>query len=155
MSEVNLDEVDLSIVNILKRNPRISVRDISKIIRKSPSTIVSRIRRLEKLGVIKGYSVLIDYGKLGYQLNAITLLQVDGAHLEEAERILASEPNVRAVYDITGEFDVMIVSTFKNISELDAFIKRILKLPFIKRSVTNIAFRVVKEDPNISVDVRV
>lgn len=152
---VLLDDVDLNIINLLKKNPRLSIREVSRVVGKSPSAVVSRIRRLEKLGVIKGYSVLVDYSRLGYQLNAITLLQVEGAHLEEVERMLASEPNVRAVYDITGEFDIMIISTFRNISELDAFVKRILKLPFIKRTVTNIAFRVVKEDPNIGADIRI
>ncbi len=148
-----LDEVDLAIINALKENAKLGIREISRMLRKSPSTIINRMRRLEKLGIIKGYTVLIDYSKLGYQINAITLLQVDGAHIEEVERVLALEPNVRSVYDITGEYDVMIISTFEDVSKLDAFIKKLLKLPYIKKTVTNIAFRVVKESPHINVKI--
>ncbi len=149
MGEVGLDELDLAIINLLKDNARLSVREISKIVKRAPSTVLSRLRKLERLGVIKGYAALIDYSKLRYQVNAITLLQVDGAHIEEVEKMLTSEPNVRAVYDITGEYDIAILTTFKTMEELDKFIKRLLKHQYIKRSVTNIAFRIVKETPNI------
>ncbi len=149
MSNIELDDVDLDIINLLKDNARLSVREISKIVGKAPSTIVSRLKKLEKVGVIRGYVALIDYSKLNYQVNAVTLLQVDGAHIEEIEKALSSEPNVRAIYDVTGEYDVIILTTFKNVGELDRFIKRLLKMQHIKRSVTNIALRVVKETPNI------
>ncbi|MEM1680762.1 MAG: Lrp/AsnC family transcriptional regulator [Sulfolobales archaeon] len=149
MSNIELDEVDLAIINLIKNNARLSIRDISKIIKKAPSTVLNRLKRLERLGVIKGYVTLIDYSKLNYQVNAITLLQVEGAHIEELEKTLSSEPNVRAIYDITGEYDIIILTTFKNVGDLDKFIKRVLKIPYVKRSVTNIAFRIVKENPNI------
>jgi len=149
-----LDDIDLTIINSLKNNARLGIRELARRIGKSPSTVVSRIRRLEDLGVIKGYATLVDYGKLGYQVNAITLLQVDGAHIEEVELLLASEPNVRAVYDITGEYDIAMISTFKTVGELNNFIKKMLKSPYIKRSVTSIAFKVVKESPHIDVQIR-
>ena len=106
-------------------------------------------KRLEKFGVIKGFTALIDYRKLGYQINALTLLQVDGAHIEEVEEMLARESNVRAVYDITGEYDIAIITSFKTIEDLDRFIKRLIKIPYVKRSMTSIAFRVVKETPHV------
>ncbi len=77
------------------------------------------------------------------------MLKVDGAHIEDVEKILSSEANVRAVYDITGEFDVALIALFKGVDELDRFIKRILKNPYIKGSVTSIIFKAVKDDINI------
>ncbi|MCS7099086.1 MAG: Lrp/AsnC ligand binding domain-containing protein, partial [Sulfolobales archaeon] len=90
-----------------------------------------------------------DYRMLGYEVYALTLLQVDGEHITEVEKLLAREPNVRAVFDITGEYDVAILTVFSSVSELDAFIKRMLKVPYIKRSVTNLVLRVVKDEPHI------
>jgi len=145
-----LDDIDIRIINELKNNARIGVRELARKIGKAPSTILARLKRLEELGIIKGYVTLIDYRSLGYQVTALTLLQVDGAHIEEIEAKLAAEPNVRAVYDITGEYDVAIISVFKDVNELDKFIKRILKLPYIKRSVTSIVFRIVKDSPHIN-----
>ncbi len=149
MSSDSLDEIDYAIINLLKNDSRLSIREISKMINRSPSTISERIRKLENRGVIKRYTITIDHGRLGYKLNAITLLQVDGAHIEDVEKMLMTEPNVRAVYDITGEYDVAIITTFRDSEELDRFIKKMLKNPYIKRSVTNIILRIVKESPTL------
>jgi len=149
LSSDSLDEIDYAIINLLKNDSRLSIREISKIINRSPSTISERIRKLENRGVIKRYTITIDHGRLGYKLNAITLLQVDGAHIEDVEKMLMTEPNVRAVYDITGEYDVAIITTFRDSEELDRFIKKMLKNPYIKRSVTNIILRIVKESPTL------
>jgi len=91
----------------------------------------------------------LDYKTLGYQIYSLIMLKVDGAHIEDVEKILSSEANVRAVYDITGEFDVALIALFKGVDELDRFIKRILKNPYIKGSVTSIIFKAVKDDINI------
>jgi DNA-binding Lrp family transcriptional regulator len=148
-TEVEVDGLDLKILDVIKNDAKLSVREIAKILNKSPSTVLSRIKKLERIGVIKGYATLIDYSKLNYQVTAITLLQVEGPYIEEVEKLLASEPNVRAVYDVTGEYDVIVISLFKTVSELDNFIKRLLKVPHIRRSITSIAFRVIKDNPNI------
>ncbi|MEM4867102.1 MAG: Lrp/AsnC ligand binding domain-containing protein, partial [Sulfolobales archaeon] len=71
----------------------------------------------------------------------------------DVEKLLAQEPNVRAVFDITGEYDVAIITVFSSVSDLDAFIKRMLKVPYIKRSVTNLVLRVVKDEPHIDVSI--
>jgi len=149
LSNDSLDDIDYAIINLLKNDSRLSIREISKMINRSPSTISERIRKLENRGVIKRYTITIDHGRLGYKLNAITLLQVDGAHIEDVEKMLMTEPNVRAVYDITGEYDVAIITTFRDSEELDRFIKKMLKNPYIKRSVTNIILRIVKESPTL------
>ncbi len=145
----SVDEVDVKILEVLKANARASLRDIAKAIGKSPSLIHSRLRRLEKIGVVKGYTVLVDYRMLGYEVYALTLLQVEGGHIADVEKLLATEPNVRAVFDITGEYDVAILAVFSSVSELDKFIKKMLKVPYIKRSVTNLILRVVKDSPHI------
>ncbi|MEZ0289576.1 MAG: Lrp/AsnC family transcriptional regulator [Sulfolobales archaeon] len=151
---VILDDTDLEILESLKINAREGVREIARKINKPPSTISSKIKRLESLGIIKRYVALVDHSKLGYRINALTLLQVDGAHIEEIEKKLAEEKCVRAVYDITGEYDIAIITAFRDVSELDRFIKRILQNPYIKRSVTNIILRIAKETPNVEEDFR-
>jgi len=147
--EIKLDEVDLEIIKRLALTGREGIRELARSLGKSPSTIVFRIRRLEEVGIIKGFTTLIDYRKLGYQINALTLIQVDGAYIEKVEEMLAKEKNVRAVYDITGEYDIAIITTFKSIDDLDRFIKRLIKIPYVKRSMTSIAFRIVKETPHV------
>jgi DNA-binding Lrp family transcriptional regulator len=148
-----LDELDLQILDMIKGNARLSIRELARALKRSPSVIHRRLKRLERLGIVKGYTALLDYTKLGYGIHALTLLQVEGEHITDVERMLAQEANVRAVYDITGEYDIAIITVFSSVSELDSFIKRILKVPYIKRSVTNIILRVVKDSPNIGLSL--
>ena len=146
---VVLDDIDMMILRRLAVYGKEGIRELARNLGKSPSTIAFRIKRLEREGVIRGYTTVIDYRKLGYQINAITLLQVVGAYIEELEEILTKEPNVKAVYDVTGEYDIAIITSFREIEDLDRFIKRIIKIPHVKRSMTSIIFRVVKETPHV------
>jgi len=148
---VKIDSLDLEILKALSKNSKVSIRELAKIVKKSPSLIHSRVRRLERDRVIRGYTILVDYQKLGYDVYALTLLQVDGAHIVEVEEALSKESSVKAVYDITGEYDIAIISIFKSVNDLDSFIKRILKNPYIKRSVTSIILRVVKDTPHVEI----
>ena len=148
-----LDDTDLRILDHLRSNARLSIRELSRAVGRSPSVVYSRVKRLERLGVVRGYTALVDYTALGYEVHALTLLQVDGAHITDVEELLAKEPNVRAVYDITGEYDIAIITLFSSVSELDSFIKRILRVPHIRRSVTNLVLRVVKDEPHVGAGV--
>ena len=144
-----LDDIDMMILRRLAVYGKEGIRELARNLGKSPSTIAFRIKRLEREGIIRGYTTVIDYRRLGYQINAITLLQVDGAYIEELEEILTKEPNVKAVYDVTGEYDIAIITSFREVEDLDKFIKRIIKIPHVKRSMTSIIFRVVKETPHV------
>jgi Lrp/AsnC family transcriptional regulator for asnA, asnC and gidA len=83
---------------------------------------------------------------MGYYFTAIILLQVEGGHLTEAETAIAKAQSAIAVYDVTGDFDAIIISKFKDQSSLSTFLKHLSATPFVKRTATNIALTVVKED---------
>jgi len=59
--------------------------------------------------------------------------------------------NVISVYDITGDFDIAVVARFKDRFGLNAFIKNLLTMPYVKRTVTNVVLNVVKEDFRIKI----
>ncbi|MEM1628750.1 MAG: Lrp/AsnC family transcriptional regulator [Desulfurococcaceae archaeon] len=141
-----LDELDLAILEILQENSRISLKEISMKTNKPISTIYERLKRLYTKRIIKKFTVIIDYNKLGYGLKALVLVNVDGKYITDIEDYIAKHPNVLAVYDITGEFDVAILASFKSINELDSFVKWLLKHPHIRQTRTSIIFRTIKED---------
>jgi len=148
---VELDEIDISILRLVIHDCSLSVREISRLLQKSPTTIAKKIQRLRDSGVIERCEAILNYKKLGYNIMALILINVDGAHIEDVEKMLSSEPNVRAVYDITGEFDVAVIALFRDVDELDRFVKKLLKNPYVKRSVTNVIFKAVKDEVNIDV----
>lgn len=145
----SVDDLDIKILSILGEDARTSYREIAVKLNVAPGTIYNRIKKMSDCGLIRGYIPLLDYGKLGYGFIALIFMQVEGEHLVEVEEKLATTQEVVAVYDITGEFDVAMVTRFKNISAMNAFIKKTLQNSYIKRTVTNVVLNIVKEDPRI------
>lgn len=143
------DELDVKILSILSKDARVSYREIALKLNVAPGTIINRIIKMTEAGIIKGYTPLLDYGKLGYGFTALIFMQVEGNHLVEVEEQLTTLQEVVAVYDITGEFDVIVIARFRNIASMNAFVKKTLKNPSIKRTVTNVVLNIVKEDPRI------
>ncbi|ADI31765.1 Lrp/AsnC family transcriptional regulator [Staphylothermus hellenicus] len=144
-----LDDIDLKILDELRKYSRKSFREIASKLNKPVSTIYDRIKRLEKHGIIHGYTIDIDYRKLGYQIRALILVNAEGKNLIKVEQDIASNPNIQAVYDITGEYDIALIASFKTIEELDAFIKKLLGKPGVKHTLTSIVFRTVKETQHL------
>ncbi|MEM2667669.1 MAG: Lrp/AsnC family transcriptional regulator, partial [Candidatus Methanomethylicaceae archaeon] len=105
-----LDSIDINILRELQENCRVSYRDIANKLGISIGTIHNRIKRMKDLGIIKGFSVILDSEKMGYELTAIILIQVDGGYILDVERTLANSRPVIAVYDITGDFDIIVIA---------------------------------------------
>lgn len=146
-----VDDIDRRILEVLREDARTSIREIARRINAPHSTVYERVKKLERKGVITGYTIRIDYKKLGYQVTALILVNVDGRHILEVEKELAQEPNVLAVYDITGEYDIALLASFKNIDELDSFVKKVLRNPHVKQTRTSIVFRKVKEEIHLPI----
>jgi len=141
-----LDELDYKILSLLMENARKGVREIARELNVSPATVHNRLKKMLSKGIIKGFVPLMDFSVLGYQVTAIIMLSVEGSKLKELEEELKNIKNVIAIYDITGDYDVLLIAKFKDVKALDFFVKDLLERKEIKKSVTHIAFNVVKED---------
>ncbi len=107
---------------------------------------MNRIRKLEKAGVIKGYSALLDHEKLGYQLTVLAEITVSKGKLLEMEQAIGKLPNTCAVYDVTGLTDALVIAKFHTREELSRFTKNLLSMPFVDRTNTHVVLTTVKED---------
>lgn len=148
--EEKIDKLDEKILNLLLEDSRRSYRKISRILRVSPATIMNRVNVLNK-SIVKKYSVLLDYEKLGYDIEVIIELRISKGKLIEVEKKIATHPSVTAVYDITGDFDAVIIARFKNRRTMDAFLKKIQTYDFVERTFTKFVLHTIKEEP-LSVD---
>ena len=146
-----INEVDLRILSLLQEDCRLSFNKVASKLGISVGTAFNHIKSLEKKGIIKGYTAIVDSGKLGYSLTAIIMIQAEGAHLVDIEEEIAKTANVVAVYDITGDYDAAVIAKFKDRASLSIFIKNLLAIPHIKRTVTNITLNVIKEDPGVKI----
>ena len=143
---MELNETDKKILKNLLDDARFSSRQIAKNVGVSVGTVLSRIKKMEDDGIIKGYSVVLDHEKLGYELTVVTEITVSKGRLTEMENEIAKLPNVCGVYDVTGLTDAVIIAKFRNREDLGRFTKQLLALPYIERTNTHVALTTVKEN---------
>jgi DNA-binding Lrp family transcriptional regulator len=143
---VELNETDKKILKNLVEDARFSSRQIAKNVGVSVGTVLSRIKKMEDDGLIKGYSVILDHEKLGYELTVVTEITVSKGRLTEMENEIAKIPNVCGVYDVTGLTDAVIIAKFRSREDLGRFTKQLLALPYIERTNTHVALATVKEN---------
>jgi len=143
---VTIDDTDRRVLRHLLNDGRASLRQLAAEMGLSPTTVASRVARLERQRVVRGYSAMTDSQMLGYDLTAVTEILVSKGKLLEMEKEIAKLPGVCAVYDVTGEIDGIIVAKFKDREQLSSFTKGLLTMPFVERAITHVVLTTVKED---------
>ena len=143
-----MDETDRMIIVVLCDDARTSLRKISEKIGVSLGAVSNRVKKLEKNGVIKGYTVLLDADKIGWELTVVIGIRIQKGRLIEIQEKIAKDRRVYAVYDVTGNYDSMIVAKASNRKDLDDLSKNVLSIEGVERSVTHLVLNTVKEVPN-------
>lgn len=141
-----IDPLDTRILRHLLSAGRTSFRHLAVGLGVSTTTVAGRVGRLEENKVIKGYSAVVDFEKLGYEITVVTEILVSKGKLLEMEREIAKLRGVCAVYDVTGEIDGIVVAKFRNREELSHFTKGLLAMPFVDRANTHVVLTTVRED---------
>ena len=140
-----LDDIDKKIIKVLENDARTSLRKISELVDVSLGTVSNRVKRMEKNGVIKGYSVILDPDKIGWELNVVIGLRIQKGRLIEIQERIAKDSRVHGVYDVTGDFDSMVIARAKNRKDLDDLSKNVLSIDGVERSITHLVLNTVKE----------
>jgi DNA-binding Lrp family transcriptional regulator len=140
-----MDKIDEKILKNLMVDARLSARQLALKLGMSTVTILSRIRKLEKAKIIKGYTALIDHEKLGYDLTAIIEI-IAKKDIVDIEDKLSKMDNVCGVYDITGNTDTVIIAKFKERNELSAFVKALSAMANVENTITHVVLNTAKED---------
>ena len=140
-----IDNLDQKILNVLIDNSRLSYRQIAKELKTSVATVISHVRKLEEQKIIQRYTADVDYYGIGYDIKVIIQLRISKGKLFEVERKIAKSPAVFAVYDVTGDFDAIVMARFKSRQSLDKFLKTIQKYDFVERTHTSFILNTMKE----------
>lgn len=151
IKEVLVDELEKKVIRALNQNSRKSFREIAKEIGTSAPVVISKIKRLEEAGAIKGYIPILDPEYFGYPLMAVVALRISHGKLIEAQERIAEDPRVISIYDVTGDWDSIVIARFKSREDLNSFIKKILAQKYVDRTVTHIVLNVVKEERRLIV----
>ncbi len=141
-----MDEIDEKILKNLLVDARLSARQLSLKLGLSTVTVLSRIKKLEKEKIIKGYTSVLNHEKLGYDLTAVIEIIAKKDKLVQVEDKLSGIENVCAVYDDTGNTDTLIIAKFKGREDLSKFIKNLSAISNVESTITHVVLNTVKED---------
>ncbi len=141
-----MDKIDEKILKNLLVDARLSARQLSLKLGLSTVTVLSRIKKLEKAKIIKGYTSVLNHEKLGYDLTAVIEIIAKKDKLVQVEDELSGIENVCAVYDVTGNTDTLIIAKFKGREDLSKFIKNLSVISNVESTITHVVLNTVKED---------
>lgn len=133
-----LDSTDIRIIEQLKKDARASFNDIADQLGIAPSTVSSRVDKLERKGVITGYKPVIDHEKIGFNLTAMIHVTSAAEKIEEVAEKLESDGRVVSFFEVTGETDMIVVTRFHDREDMNSTIKRFQKIDGLESTETHV-----------------
>jgi DNA-binding Lrp family transcriptional regulator len=127
-----LDRIDQKIIEMLRRNARISNVDIAKKINRSESTIRQRIKKLEQKDIIKKYTIKVNEYALGYNSVAYVGINVHPRHLLRIIQDLTDVEEIQSLATTSGDYMIVCVIWAKDGSHLSKIIEQIESFDGVK-----------------------
>ncbi len=141
-----IDDTDRRILAVLLADARTSMRSIAEEVGVALGTVSNRVKRMEAMGVIQGYEARLDAEKIGWTMTVLCGLRIEKGQLMEVQRRIAEDSRVFAIYDVTGEFDSMVLARVRDRAHLDDLSKTVLSSEGIIRTVTHVVLNTVKQN---------
>lgn len=132
-----MDRLDQQLIAKLRHNARLPVADLSRALGVSRGTITNRLAKLERDGVIAGYTLRLRPDAAPDEIRAWTSIAVEGNQLGVV-RALQGEPGIAALHDTNGRWDLLAELRVANLAELAAALERIRKVKGISATETSI-----------------
>ncbi len=124
--EYKIDAVNWEILKQLQLNARISMTDLGKVVGLTAPAVAERIKKMEDLGIVRGYYTQLSYIKTGYQLKAIITLKVFMGRLKPFLDVVQGFKEVINCYRITGNENIIMEVVLKNQKHLETFIDQLI-----------------------------
>ncbi len=148
--EYDYDEKDIEILRLLGRNARLSYREIAKELKMHPNSVMERIRKMEKAGVIVKYNVAVDYKKLGYGVTALIQIDIEGK-TDVTMKKIAKLQFVQHAYRTTGEYDGIAMVRCTDMECLGKLVNDINSVEGVQRVNTKIVLASFKDHADFEV----
>lgn len=135
---MDLTGKDEQLIALLRQNGRLSVSEIARRLSVSRTAAQMRLQKLERNGIITGYSVNLSAGYLGNRVRALVMVKFPPARRAGIEAALTDLPQVTSLYSISGAYDLACVVSAASMGELDETIDRIGCLEGIGETMSSI-----------------
>ncbi|NAL76979.1 Lrp/AsnC family transcriptional regulator [Nitrososphaera sp. AFS] len=136
------DDLDLRILGELATDASISVPKLSKKINVNASVVYSRIKRLIKRGLIKKFTIVVNDEALGFNVKALTGINMDSRMRDNVLNELFQIPEVREIAEVTGRFDILVTMTAQSLDEMHHLIsEKVGRVQGVQKTETFIEMR--------------
>lgn len=147
--QIALDEIDALLLELLVANAKWNTKELAEKVGLSNTPTYERVKRLERLGVIKGYRAVLDSKKIGFNLLVLINVQLKSHafnYLEEFEIEVVKLKEVETCYHIAGHFDYLLQVEITDMEEYSEFVKeKLSKIPHIATVQSSFVMRRLKE----------
>jgi Lrp/AsnC family transcriptional regulator for asnA, asnC and gidA len=126
-----VDDIDNKIIKILLNNSRISNTKIARLLNISEASVRKRIKKIMEIGIIKKFTVELNYNLLGYKRVFIGL-NIDKDKIFNILEKISKNKNINNIYLTEGDHDVLIDFLYSKPEELDEYIKYLQSIEGIK-----------------------
>ena len=141
-----LDDTDRKLLALLQTDARASHRQLARDMGVAQGTVTNRLKRLEEAGVIQGYSAVLNPAYVGWSMTVMAGLRIFKGKMIDVQQKIAADPRVFAVYDVTGDWDSIVLARVQDREDLDNLTKTVFTLEGVERSYTHVVLNTVKED---------
>ena len=150
-----LDNTDIKIINLLRKNFRSNASEIAEKIKLSVSTVIERIKKLENNGIILGYTVMLDNASIGKDVVAMMSISIEHPkHNEDFEAAVRQNPHITECYYIAGDFDYLLKVITDNTKSLEKVLNEIKSLQGVSKTKTNIVFSSPKNEYSVALKAK-
>lgn len=151
METTGLDATDIKILNALVANGRATFAQLGEEVGLSPHGAADRVRRLERRGVITGYTATVTAEKTGRALDAFIDVRLSSqTSPDKFERFVGTLDAVQEVAFVTGRFDYHVRAACKDADDLDATVRAIRREGGAAQTETRIVLRATGFAPRIA-----
>lgn len=148
-----LDETDMQILHILQENTTISHEEMGTRVSLSESTVRYRIKKLQELGVILGFTCAVDLRKLGYNLTVFANIDVDAGKEQAVVKRLTKLPNVIGLFTALGSPDMVSLMVARNNEELAEIVEKIRAMKEVRKMACILALKTHKWECTMRIPV--
>ena len=135
---MRITAADQQLLSLLRENARASTAEIARRLRLSRTTVQSRIDRLEREGVIAGYTVRVGEAAERGHIRAHIMVTVLPRQMAAVVEALRAMPEVRALHSVSGPFDLVALGVVPAIADMDELTDRIGGLDGVERTTSSI-----------------
>ena len=134
---MKLDNIDSTILEMLKKDARTSFREIARTLDISPDTVINRFERLKDQGIIVSSTVVINPKMIGYSFIARFGIDVKPAYSSQVHEEIIKIPSVIVASKLVGKYDLISIIVVKNFHHLCELRDYILEMPYVEKVETS------------------